>query len=131
MKTIEGTFAYQDVQWVDPDFEDDGSWFVDVNDMEAIMALFHKKQIRAPVCSIKPYADSLVGEPVATSKEGQHTCTVCQTDAQVKKMFQHMEYHIGRGDISIAAALACGLCGNTNGCYDLVMNKVKTAKAHL
>ena len=68
--TIEATFVYQDVQWVDPDFEDDGSLTVDVNDMEAIMDILHKKMIRAPVCSIKPDADSLVGEPVATSKEG-------------------------------------------------------------
>ena len=128
--TIEATFAYQDVQWVDPDFEDDGSWTVDVNDMEAIMDLLHKKRIRAPVCSIKPYADSLVGEPVATSKEGQRACTVCDMDVQLKKMFQHMAYHIGRGEIPVAAAPPCGFCGNTDGRCHLVMNKVKTAKAH-
>ena len=43
--TIEATFAYQDVQWVDQQFEDDGSWSVDVNDIEAIMDLLHKKRI--------------------------------------------------------------------------------------
>ena len=98
--------------------------------MEAITDLLHKKRIRAPVCSIKPYADSLVGEPVATRKEGQRACTVCDMDVQVKKMFQHIAYHIGRGEIPVAAAPPCGFCGNTDGRCHLVMNKVKTAKAH-
>ena len=128
--TIEATFAYQDVQWLDPDFEDDGSWIVDANDMEAIMDLLHKKGNWAPMCSIKRYADSLVGEPVARSNEGQRACTVCHMDIQVKKMFQHMTYPIGRGEIPIAAAPPCGFCGNTDGCCHLIMNKVKTAKAH-
>ena len=128
--SIEATFAYQDVQWVDANFEDDGSWTVDVNNMEAIMDLLHKKRIGPSVCSIKPYADSLVGEPVATSKEGQRACTVCHMDVQVKKIFQQMAYHIGRGDIPIAAAPPCGFCGNTHGRCHLVMNKVKTTEAH-
>ena len=77
---VEATFAYQDVQWVDLDFEDDGSWSVDVSDMGGTMDLLNKKSIQAPVCSIKPCADSLVGELVATSKEGQRACTLCHMD---------------------------------------------------
>ena len=49
------------------------------------MDLLHKKHIRAPVCSIKLCANSLVREPVATSKAGQRACTVCHMDVQVKK----------------------------------------------
>ena len=86
------------------------------------MDLLHNKRIRAPVCSIKPYADSLVGEAVATSKEGQRACTVCDMDVRVKKMFQHMAYHIGRGEIPVAAAPPCGFCGNADGRCHLVMN---------
>ena len=67
----EGIFAYQDVQWVVPKFEDDGSWSVDVNDIEAIVELLHKKRVWSNVCSIKTYVDSLVRGLVATSKEGQ------------------------------------------------------------
>ena len=63
------------------------------------MDLLHTKSMRAPLCNIKPHADSLIGEPVATSKEGQRTCTVCHMDVQVKKMFQHMAYHIGQGEM--------------------------------
>ena len=73
--TVEATFAYQEVQWVDPDFEDNGSWSVDVSDMEAILDLLHKKHIQTPVCRIKLYGESLVGEPVATRKEGQRAYT--------------------------------------------------------
>ena len=68
--TVETNFAYQDVQWVAPEVDDNGSWSVDVHDTEGIMDLLHKKSIRTMVCSIKPYADSLVWEAVATNREG-------------------------------------------------------------
>ena len=84
--------------------------------------------IRAPVCSIKLYTDSLVRELVAINKERQRAYTVCHMDVKVKKMLQQMAHRIGRREILVGAAPPCGFCGNSDARCHLAMNKAKTPK---